>query len=153
VAERAAGGDCFTHGRRRRHVEEMSFRCDVLYLVEPLPALAERLRHHTDPGLAELLLEQRLFRRRAGGNSDWMHADGEAAAKLLFLASLREYTPLDQPAGFIAAFGSACVSVAVFDRWFRVRRFEVDNELELMEQWLRECPLPVESTGRFVVDR
>jgi hypothetical protein len=98
-------------------------------------------------------MEPRLFHQREGGNSDWLHADREAAAKLLFLASLREYGLLQRAEGFAAVFGSAVVSVALFDRWFRVRRFAVDQELELLELWLRECPLPVEPSGRFVVDR
>ena len=69
----------------------MSFLHEALYLVEPLPALAEHLRARVNPDLAEILLEPRLFRRKEGGNSDWLHADREAAVKLLFLASLREY--------------------------------------------------------------
>ncbi len=131
----------------------MSFLHDALYLVEPLPALVAHLRERVDRDLAEVLLEPRLFRRREGGNSNWLHADGEAAAKLLFLASLREYDSLQSPEGFAAVFGSAAVSVALFDRWFQVRRLVVDQELELLEPWLRNCPQPVESTGRFMVDR
>jgi hypothetical protein len=129
----------------------MSFLYDALYLVEPLPALAEHVRGRVDPDLVEVLLEPRLFRQREGGNSDWLHADREAAAKLLFLASLREYAP--QSSEFAAVFGSAVVSVALFDRWFHLRRFEVDQELGLLERWLRKCSLPVEPTGSFVVDR
>jgi hypothetical protein len=75
-----------------------------------------------------------------------------AQAKLLFLASLREYTPLDEAAGFAAVFGSPVVRVEVFDRWFQVRRFEVDQEMNVLEARLRECPLTVEVTGRRVVD-
>jgi hypothetical protein len=128
----------------------MSFFCDAFYLVEPLPALAQHLRGHADPNLTEILLEPLLFRRREGGSSDWLNADREALAKLLFLASLREYAKSEE--GFAALFGSASVSVAVFDRWFQVRRFEIEQELELLEPGLRESPLPVEPTGRLAVD-
>jgi hypothetical protein len=131
----------------------MSFPYDALYLVEPLPALADRLRQSDDAGLADLLLEPRLYRQREGGNSDWLFADREEVAKLLFLASLREYSPLDGPAGFAAVFGEACVSAAVFDRWFRLRRFMVEDDLATLEVRLRECPLPIVPSGRFVVRR
>jgi len=131
----------------------MSFPYDALYLIEPMPVLADRLHQHCDAGLADVLLEPRLYRQREGGNSDWLFADREETAKLLFLASLREYDPLGSPAGFAAVFGEACISAAVFDRWFRLRRFMVDDELGALEARLRECPLPVESSGGFVVGR
>ena len=131
----------------------MSFLYDALYLVEPQPALAEHLRGRLDPGLTEVLLEPRLFRRREGGNTDWTHADGEAATKLLFLASLQEYDGVHTVEGFAGAFGSGAVSVEVFDRWFRVRRLQVDQELDLLEPWLRACSLVVEPSGRYLVDR
>lgn len=131
----------------------MSFRYEAFYLVEPRPELADQLRGRVEPALADVLLEPRLFRRLEGGNSDWLQADREAAAKLLFLASLREYAPLDEPAGFAAVFGSAGLSVGLFDRWFVARRLLVDQELDLLERWLRECPDGAEPTGMPVVDR
>jgi hypothetical protein len=129
----------------------MSFLYDAMYLIEALPALADRLSQSDDPGLADVLLEPHLYRQREGGNSDWLFADREETAKLLFLAALREYPPLDESAGFAAVFGEACVSAAVFDRWFRLRRFMVDDELGALEARLRECPLPVVPSGRYVV--
>jgi hypothetical protein len=131
----------------------MSFPYDALYLVDPLPALAVRLSQSDNAGLADVLLEPRLYRQRDGGNSDWLFADREETAKLLFLASLREYSPLDGTDGFAAVFGEACVSTAVFDRWFRLRRFMVDLELEALEVRLRDCPLPIVPSERFVVRR
>jgi|HubBroStandDraft_6_1064221.scaffolds.fasta_scaffold428789_2 hypothetical protein len=62
------------------------------------------------------------------------------------------YAPLHDPAGFASLFGSPAISVAVFDRWFRARRLEIDQEMELLEANLRECPMPVEATGHAVVD-
>src|SRR6516165_6604384 len=99
----------------------MSFLHDALYLDEPLPALIERLRNRGDLDLAEILLQPRLYRQQESDRSGWLDADNLAAAKLLFLAALREYTPLQEPAEFAALFDSACVSVAVFDQWFRIQ--------------------------------
>jgi hypothetical protein len=130
----------------------MSFPHEALYLVEPLPALSDRLRGWGDDDFAAVLLDPRLFRRVEVSGSAWLHDDRLVQAKLLFLASLREYTPLGEAAGFAAVFGSPVISVEVFDRWFRVRRFEVDQEMDVLEARLRECPLPVEITGRQVVD-
>jgi hypothetical protein len=130
----------------------MSFRHEALYLVEPLPALADRLSGWSDDDFAAVLLDPRLFRRVEVSGSAWLHDDRLVQAKLLFLASLREYTPLQESAGFAAVFGSPVISVEVFDRWFRVRRFEVEQEMDLLEARLRECPLTVEATGRQVVD-
>jgi hypothetical protein len=130
----------------------VSFRCEAFYLIEPRPELANHLLGQVDPDFAEVLLEPRLYRRQEGGNSAWLHADRLAQAKLVFLASLREYDLVVDDAGFAAVFGSAVVSVELFDRWFTVRRLEVEQELELLEARLREPGLRVEPSGRPLVD-
>jgi len=58
-------------------------------------------------------------------------------AKLLFLASLREYDPINDDAEFAAVFGSAVISAGLFDRWFVVRRLGIDDDLDALEGRLR----------------
>jgi hypothetical protein len=129
----------------------MSFRHDAFYLIEPRPELVVYLRGRVEPDFAELLLEPRLLRRLEVSGS-WLHADRVAQTKLLFLASLREYTPIAADADFETVFGSPVLSVGLFDRWFVARRMMVDCELEQLEVGLREPRLRVEPTGRAWVD-
>ena len=131
----------------------MSFRYEAFYLIESRPELVARLNGRVEPDFAELLLQPRLFRQQEGGNSDWLHADRVAQAKMLFLASLREYDAVADDTGFAAVFESAVVGVGLFDRWFVARRLEVEQELELLVGRLREPGLRVEPSGRPVVDR
>jgi hypothetical protein len=128
----------------------MSFLYDAHYLIEPLPVLIEKMRKWHDDTLAEVLLQPHFFKRTEGGNSSWLFADLEATAKLLFLASLREYLPESDE--FAAIFGQACISVSIFDQWFQLRRLLLDDDLEVLEEGLRACSFPVEETGRPIVD-
>jgi hypothetical protein len=83
----------------------------------------------------------------------WSEPARLAQAKLLFLASLREYTPIADETGFAAVFGSATIGVSLFDRWFVIRRIQIEEELDVLEPRLREHLDRVESTGIPVVDQ
>jgi len=131
----------------------VSFRYEAFYLVEPRSELAGHLRGRVEPDFADVLLEPRLYRREEHSRSAWFEPQRLAQAKLLFLASLREFTPVADDAGFAAVFGSAVISVALFDRWFVVRRLQVEQELDLLERWLREHLGRVEPTGMPTVDQ
>lgn len=130
----------------------MSFACEALYLVEPRPELAVRLREQPIGDLAEILLETRLFRHKEGGHTAWRDSDWEAIAKLLFLVSLMDYAPLDEAVVFCELFESKTVSIATFDRWFQLRRFEVDENLDNLITGLRDCHLDIDLTGQPVAD-
>ena len=116
----------------------MSFLCEAFYLIEPRPELANHLRDRVEPGFADVLLEPQLYRREECSRTVWFEGQRLAQAKLLFLTSLREYTPVADDTGFAAVFGSRAISVGLFDRWFVIRRFQVDQELDLLTPRLRE---------------
>jgi hypothetical protein len=130
----------------------MSFKFEAFYLVEPRPELAEHLRGRVESDFADVLLDPQLFRREEHSRTMWFEPQRLAQAKLLFLASLRQYTPLADDAGFAAVFGSAAISVEQFDRWFTVRRFQVDEELNVLEGWSRQFIGRVEPSGVPLVD-
>ena len=69
-------------------------------------------------------------------------------------ASLRDYTPLADDAAFTCVLGSPHISVSLFDRWWTMRRFEVDRELnaDMVEADLRPLLDRVEPTGHPQVD-
>jgi hypothetical protein len=131
----------------------MSFNYDAIYLIEPLPSLFERLQSADPHELSEVLMQRCVFRNREGGNSDWRPPDSEEAAKLLFLASLQQYTPLGDPMEFIALFGENRISAELFDRWFRMERFVFDDELQSLEKFLGSREVATTSTDRPIVAR
>jgi hypothetical protein len=125
---------------------------EAFYLIEPRPALAEHLRGRVEPDFADVLLEAQLYRRTEYDRSMWFEPQRLAQAKLLFLASLREYDPIDDDAGFSAVFGSAAISVELFDRWFLIRRLGVDDDLDSLEGRLRAVIDRVVPPGIPLVD-
>jgi hypothetical protein len=139
-----------TNWRPRRVAMSLSYH--ALFLIEPRPDLAERLIGRVEADLAELLLQPVLIRRRESTGAEWPHVERLAQAKLLYLASISEYPPLDDPAGFEAVFGSARFSLALFDRWWVIRRLVVDEEWEDLEARLRDRLDRVEPTDQPQVD-
>src|SRR5438874_1170964 len=108
----------------------MSFVFDAFYLIEPRPELRQHLRDRTDPDFADILLESILIRNREGGQTVWMPDNYANKIKLLYLARLREYTPLMGDEDAERLLGSSRVSVWVFDRWWSIRRLEVENDAD-----------------------
>jgi hypothetical protein len=131
----------------------MSFGFDAFFLIEPRPALAERLAGRTDPDLAALLMQPTLIRKKEVSGSEWPHADRLAQVKLLYLASIADYTPLDAPDEFESLLGSARFSGALFDRWWVVRRLEVDEDWEELEAMLRARLDRAEPTEKPRIDQ
>ncbi len=131
----------------------MSLSYHALFLIESRPDLAEWLAGRVDSDLAELLLQPVLIRRLESSGVEWSYVERLAQAKLLYLASISEYTPLDDPDAFEAVFGSGGLSLALFDRWWVVRRLVVDEEWEDLESRLRDRLDRVEPTDHPRVDR
>jgi hypothetical protein len=80
------------------------------------------------PIFAELLLEPVTYGCQESGPTG--SPERLLAIKLLFLASLRDYDDLAGDSGFTRLLGSPHISEHLFERWWTVRRFEVDEELE-----------------------
>lgn len=130
----------------------MSFPYDAYYLIEARPALAERLRGRTDDDFLELLMEPVVIRNREGGNTTFLAAQHTGKVKLLFLVGLADYDVLATPAGFEALFETDRISIALFDRFWTARRFQLDAEADQLEAGLRAVLDRVESTGDPQVD-
>jgi hypothetical protein len=115
----------------------MSFLIDAFYVIEPRPEFRQHLWGRTEPDFADILLESVLIRHREGGRTTWRLANYEAKIKLLYLARLREYTPLAADEDAERLLGSARVSVPVFDRWWSIRQMEVEDDAEELVGFLR----------------
>ncbi len=125
---------------------------DALYMIEPSAALPEHLRGRVEPDFAEVLLEPQLYRRAEHDRSMWLKPQRLAQAKLLFLASLRQYAPIDDDDKFSAVFGSAAISVDLFDHWFMIHRLGIDDDLDNLEVGLRAVIDRVVPPGIPLVD-
>ncbi|MFO0646941.1 MAG: hypothetical protein U0326_11940 [Polyangiales bacterium] len=126
---------------------------DTFYLIEPRPNLAHHLIGRVETDMAELLLEPVLLQNREGGVSDWDRESQCLRVKITFLSSLRQYEPIETDEAFAAVFGSAKLSVALFDCWWSIRGFRVDDTVEHMQNWVSRCGRSIEPTGNPVTDR
>ncbi len=125
---------------------------DAFYLIECRPKLADHLRGRTDDGFAEMLTEPVLIRNREGDRTAWTPEDHATAIKILFLARLREYTPLVSDEDAARILSSSRISVSLFDRWWVVRRFLVEDDRDGLLTFLRPVLGNVEATGNPLVD-
>ena len=127
---------------------------EAFYLIDPRPDLPARLAGRVDPDLAELLTEPVVLSHTEGGcHSLWQPEDHALRVKLVFLASLRQYDTLETDASVEAVFGSSRISAALFDRWWTIRRLEIDDDTERLEPLLVKHLDRVQRTGNEVVDR
>src|SRR5215510_7399036 len=105
----------------------MSFRIVAYYLIQPRPELAEWLRPRTEPDVVELLTERQLIANdEFVGRTHWRDDENALRVKLLFVANLRDLIPLKDDDSCEAILGSREISVALFDRWWTVERFELE---------------------------
>ncbi len=125
----------------------------TLYLIEPRPCLGERLQKRFEPELGELLLEPMIFSNKEGGyGSVWTDEDHLLTIKLLFLAQLREYTPLSEEKTIEEVFGSSRLSAEVFDHWWTIRKIGFRRDAESVYPLLKRLLPAVERTGNRLVD-
>jgi hypothetical protein len=112
----------------------------AVYLIEALPSLAAFLAARvSDMVLLELLLRPVVLTNHEGGKSDWTAVDHTEYVKLVFLASLHDYDTLVSDDGFATAFGTDVLSVELFDRWWSIRRLEIDNDTDWYVPQLAGC--------------
>ena len=102
------------------------------YVIEPTAALKEKLTL-LDPDLAELISETVFWdyhRVSHAGKTE----DDIAEVKLLFLANLMsEYLSGDS---YQELLGTSCISLEVFDEWWTVKRYLVDESFADVEKRL-----------------
>lgn len=126
---------------------------EALYLIKPRPTLRDQLRGRVEDDFAELLLEPVLLSNKEGGCSAWGDEDHALTIKLMHLAQVREYTPVANDEDFDRVFGSPCLSVGLFDRWWTIRRLMRDDDTESMRPLLRQFLPIVHRTGNKLVDQ
>ncbi len=134
----------------------MPFPCTMqrlaYFLIEPKPHAPRELTESAGKVLSEFLLTPYLTTRCFADRSAWRLFDIAVAIKLMYLAQLREYGPLQTDEGARAILGSDRVSAALFDQWWTIRKLEFGGPTEdkqaLLGQWLDK----VEPTGNGVVD-
>ena len=73
--------------------------------------------------------------------------------KLMFVARLREYTPLSDDADAMRVLGSAQVSATLFDQWWSIRRLYMEESQDELEGYLAAVRDKIALTGNDVVDR
>lgn len=131
----------------------MSFPTVGYYAVRPRPEFAEWLRTRTEPDMVELLTEPQLVSHDEFiGKTPWREPENTLRVKILFLAGLRDLTPLAADAGFRAILGSPEISSALFDRWWTIQYFEAQcNVKEFLGELTRSLS-SVRQTGNPVVD-
>ena len=106
---------------------------EAYYLIRPKERLARRLSA-SPSDMADILLETRLWSCGEGGRTVWGTEEYEAKVKLLFVANLvSEYS---HDADFHQLFDDLTVSVEVFDTWWSLERYTVDETCETIESQL-----------------
>jgi hypothetical protein len=94
-----------------------------------------------------------VLANKEGDRSVWRPDDYALTVKLLYLAQVREYTPLSIATNFEATFGSPRISVELFDRWWTIRRLLRDNDTASLRPLLKQVLSAVDRTGNERVDR
>jgi hypothetical protein len=131
----------------------MSFPIVAYYFIEPGPELATWLSSRVEPDFAGLLLEPQLFENdEFVGKTSWNPPEHLIRVKLLFLASLLDYTDLQSESGRENILGTAVISESIFDRWWRIRRIENQGNVKEFAPFLKSGITSVSKTGNPVVD-
>lgn len=135
---------------------EASFHRDVqrlaYFLIEPRPGAECELAERAGKVLSGFLLAPYLMTRCFKDRSAWRLFDIAIAIKLMYLAQLREYGPLQSDEGARAILGSDRVSADLFDRWWTIRKLEFGGPTEDKQELLGLMLDKIEPTGNGVVD-
>jgi hypothetical protein len=100
--------------------------------------------------LKELLVQTSVWIKAEGHRTTWKTEDREAQVKLLFLASLKQYSNI---ADFESLVGALTLSVRTFDKWWSIEKVDDEEIVEQVEKDLEPSVVEqLEQTGRPVVD-
>jgi hypothetical protein len=103
------------------------------YVIDQTATLKEKLTL-LDPDLAELLSETVFWDYHRVGDIHGNIGDDIAEVKLLFLANLMsDYLSKDL---YQELLGTSCISLEVFDKWWTVKRYLIDESFADVEQRL-----------------
>lgn len=127
---------------------------DTMYTITPRPELAENLRGRVSADAFAALTQSTHYYINEEEDPNWNEADYLLRAKLAFLHSVRHdhdhLLPSDEE--FQAAFGSADISAALFDRWFTISRQQTWRNLGNAFSLLAFSSNPALPTGSERVD-
>jgi hypothetical protein len=126
--------------------------CNPLYLIEPRHELTAWLHDRVDSELADLLRQPAVLSNKEADRSDWTDQAHVEAVKLVYVASLRQYSGLETDAEFEAALGSPRISVSLFDQWRTIKRLEFDGSIDELLPFLAQHIGSTDRTGISVVD-
>ena len=122
-------------------------RYTVFYLIEARKALEESVNSNDDSDLPHLLLDPVMLSHEES-DSHWTVHDHAHLVKLLFLAQVKEYEPLRDDNAIEDLFGSTELSQELFDRWWTIRRLQLDDNADTLVPLLKQFAhhvSPVES--------
>ena len=122
------------------------------YLIEPAPSLYERLNHLKNEDLDGLLLDPEVFSNEEAERSAWSEKERASTIKLLFLAQIKQYEPLSSDSNFEEIFGSARLSLQLFDQWWTIRRFTVSDNAKSLHPFLNQFIHLVDQTDSPLVN-
>jgi hypothetical protein len=131
----------------------MSFQTSGYYAINPRPEFADWLLKRTDADMVELLIEPKLVEHdEVIGKTSWRSRENILRVKILFLAGLRDLTPISDAAGCKSILGSSEISESLFDRWWTIQYLELECNVN---EYLGELTRALDSvppTGNPVVD-
>lgn len=122
------------------------------FLIEPRPGSERELAERAGRVLSEFLLAPYLTTRCFADRSAWRLFDLAVAIKLIYVAQVRQYGPLQSDEGAQTILGSDRVSVELFDRWWTIRKLEFGGPTEEKQELLGLMLDKIEATGNGVVD-
>jgi hypothetical protein len=122
------------------------------YLIEPRPEAVAHFRDCGDQDFADILLEPILISNAEGGRSAWRPEDHVLRVKLLYLASIREYSFCASDEDARKWFGSDRVSGTVFDRWWTIRMPSLEGSDDELARFLKPMKERILPTGNGLVD-
>ncbi|KPA09174.1 hypothetical protein MHK_010623 [Candidatus Magnetomorum sp. HK-1] len=101
------------------------------YIIRGKKELHNYLLKKVDSDLAQLLYEGEVFENKEGGRTAWRNEDHQVKVKvkLIYLTYLRsEYFRKDDE--YRRVFETNQISVELFDKWWSIERFVVDETTE-----------------------
>lgn len=124
----------------------------IFFLIEPKDEAMKAFPLNAGD-FSDTLLEPLLISRSHADRSPWRENDLEAVVKILYLARLREYTPLAPDSNAESILGSSRIALNVFDRWWSIRRFRMEEgPSEAMENYLSRIAIKFVPTGNQLID-
>ena len=121
------------------------------YVIKGKKELLEFLLSKVDEEFASIFYDGEVFENSEGGRTAWASNEHTTRVKLLYLTYLRcEYLQTVKEYEYI--FETDEISVALFDRWWTIERFVMDETTESYSDEIAKYIDHVKETGNACVD-